>query len=70
MSQKTYHIGNAAEFLGNNWPLPANSLVYWSQQQAGGVLLFEGTHYTIFEKSFVLAIPLQDGDLISVVTFP
>lgn len=71
MSQKIYHISNPIQFLAQPWPLPANSLVFWSQAGAGGVLLFAGVHYIASGTGQItFSLPgLKAGDLISVVTF-
>ena len=71
MTQKSYHISNPIEFQAENWPLPANSLVFWSQGGAGGVLLLADVHYIAAPGStIVFSLPgLKTGDVISIVTF-
>jgi hypothetical protein len=78
MTQRTYHVSNPIQFLSERWPLPANSLVFWSQGQAGGVLLFADVHYLVTPApagavpqiaQIAFSLPLKAGDLITVVTF-
>jgi hypothetical protein len=70
MSQKTYHISNPIQFLAMTWPVPAGSLIFWSQRGAGGVLLFLDVHYIqSTEGNYAFDLELEAGDLISVVTF-
>jgi hypothetical protein len=71
MQQRIYHITDPVKWLAMTWPVPANSLVFWSAGRAGGVLLFAGIHYIMAaDGNYAFSLNwLQAGDLISVVTF-
>ncbi len=68
MTTRTYHVTNPIAFRALSFALPANSLVFWSRGQAGGVLLIPDVHYLAASGQMTLAIDVSAGDLIQIVT--